>query len=486
MSALKTLWAWILSGLRPHQGPSDQDIARALDKAINPELVDAAEGFEQLAQSTEAQRELAQDQDHGDSRARPPKPDAQSKSGERDPIKILLGPRVDTAAWTIKPPRPGKWPPIYTELIAALGRGAKTVELTDLQGEVVTFAISWGKAGLVIQHGYTRIEISKRRAEVQITALASEVEGVRSWYLRAMPRAVWWLMGEDVEDDIAPRGNRATGYDDEVRDLREAIKIELLDGLAPRLEQRRIDQCCDAQGGLELGPGIEQTVVSRLKAMAIVPKPGEVEGLLIGMTGINPMSFAIYAKPEEQAAKRGPEHGALIERWRAAGMVDGQPLTRYELRNWGRALVLEGLDARRPSAALDEELLGKLWAHGLTQVRLVDPRHPASRMRDKAEHPAWTALRDAGGHTGPLRLTRVTAQAQLSSTVAHARDRLAQAGADVEQLLVDEYDGTHEGDIALRELGEAIGHKAEWAERRAKAAARYEALLESVREAGQP
>ena len=461
MSAIiKTLWAWIVAGVTRAKAP----------RAI---VSDEREGWDEeaIAQGIEAQRELAQDQDHGDSRARPPKPAAQSKSGERDPIKILLGPRVDTAAWTIKPPRPGKWPPIYTELIAALGRGAKTVELTDLQGEIVTFAISWGKAGLVIQHGYTRIEISKRRAEVQITALASEVEGVESWYLREIPRAVWWLLGIAVED------RAEAGLMDLAGDV--AI-LDVLDALAPQLEQRRIDQCCDAQGGLELGPGIEQTVVSRLKAMPIVPKPGEVEGLMIGMTGINPMSFAIYAKPEEQAAKRGPAHGALIERWRAAGRVEGVPLIRYELRSWGRALVLEGLDARRPSAALDQELLGKLWAHGLTQVRLVDPEHPAKRWRDKAEHPAWTALRDAGGHAGPLRLTRVTATAQLDSTVAHARDRLAQAGADVEQLLPS-MPGDGEGDVALRELGAAIDRPAEWAERRAKAAAHYEALLESVR-----
>jgi len=468
---LKMLLAWIAAGIR-----------RTPPK-VEPEAIEAGEV--EHAENEGPQRELAQDQDHCGPQARGPGSGAESQSAKREgeprppprspPIKILLGPRVDGGtAWTIKPPRPGGWSPAYGKICEEVKAGASTVELVDVDGIPVTWAVRWLRGSLVLQHGYTRIDITRRRAEVQITAMAAVVEGVRSWYLREMPRAVWWLLGADPcnwAQELEVVGEDA-----------EELTLQALDALAPALEQRRIEQCVDAQGGIELQHGLEQTVVSgRLKVMLIVPRPGEVEGLLVGQRGANPRSFAIYEKAEERAAKRGPEDAALLERLREGGLDEEKPLLRYELRLWGPALVLEGLDARRPSSALDSELLGRLWASGLTTIRLVDPTHPASRMRDKATHPAWEELREAGGHAGPLRLTRVAAQAQVSSTVAHARERLRQAGADVETLLEgDRNPDDEEGDLAIDELEQAIRSPG-WSSSRAKATARYQQLLESVR-----
>ena len=63
---------------------------------------------------------------------------------------------------------------------------------------------------------------------------------------------------------------------------------------------------------------------------------------------------------------------------REAGLEEGEAWTRIELRVWGDALILVDpdtkqvlVDATGPLAAMHEEILAMLWAHGLSRYWIM-------------------------------------------------------------------------------------------------------------------
>jgi len=363
-------------------------------------------------------------------------------------------------------PRPGRDFACWTKLRAHAERGDRAVSWPAVGlDHDVDLALERGSPGsgcYVLSTGRVRIEIRRRHAEVQITAEAAEVEGVETWYARELPQAVWMLLGlEPLED-------------------RSLVEVLADHGV----EQRRIEICLDV-GGWQLAAGDERGLVSLASKTSSWRNDGELDGFGAGHRSKTPCSLGVYDKLAKLGSQRGPERVALLERWLAAGWDDSvahgahaEPVTRVELRLWGDALRLVAddgaqIDATHPGAALDRELLGRLWVDGLTRHRLVDPSSGAKRIRDRPDLAIWSRAREAGGHVESGRLRRDVAARQLAEVRRHALARLGRVGAEVEVLLEGGGDGAELLD-ALDRLISSPG----WDSDLARARARFAVLLE--------
>jgi len=413
-----------------------------------------------VAQNNEALRDVAQLQDHCRPSTRRPKPRAIAQ--KVDDLRVLLGPRIDGGTcWIIQPPVGRRTWARWADLQDRITAGATTVEIVDHEGEVATMQVERKGSTTILRTGRTRWTLRRKRAEVAIRSEAAEVEGVESWYERELPRAIWWLLGVDLgESEDLPADLAALG-----------------------VQQRRIELCLDCVG-LPVIAGLNDRLISAASVSSYQRRSGELDGVGAGGRDTTPCSIAIYAKGKELARQRGPVHAALIERMTRAGLAEGDEWTRIELRCWGGALQLEGLDATHPGAALDGELLGRLWSSGLTRHWLAAPRAEflarrrewedagregeGPRMRDEPEDGRWRTARAAGATAEPLRLSRDVAARQRQATTDHARARLVQAAADTEELL----DGTGSGLAAIVELERSMAGPG-WSESMARARARY-------------
>jgi hypothetical protein len=492
MSAILTAWLWLRSlvGRKPEQvatveppalDPSPEDlITRAEIEAEQAADRVAAilEQGNQLSELRAAQGDhAAQLEDHGRRAARPPDrevdtgaqpeelgsavapPEDPGSSGARP----LGGPRIDGGtSWVIKP-SPGHDFACWLKLQGHARRGDRHVSWPSITHDrEVDLALDRGSPGsgsVTLSTGRVRIEIRRRHAEVQITAEAAEVEGVEAWYERELPQAVWMLLGVDV------------------------VPFESLDGRSlPEIladlgvEQRRIEICLDI-GGWQLAAGDERGLVSLASKTSSWRNDGELDGVMAGHRSKTPCSLGVYDKLAKLGSQRGPERVALLERWGVEGW-DGEAVTRVELRLWGEALRLVAedgvqLDATHPGAALDRELLGRLWVDGLTRHRLVDPSSGAKRIRDRPDLAIWSRAREAGGHVESGRLRRDVAARQLAEVRRHALARLGRVGAEVEVLLEGDGNGAELLD-ALDRLISSPG----WDSDLARARARFAVLLE--------
>lgn len=411
-------------------------------------------------------RAVAQGLDHGVGSARGDvhykKTVAQGRESGPGPPRLLGGPRIDgSTAWSVTAGPLGFR--CWRELVGAAARGSATVEWPDPWGELVTLELDRGAPGsgtYVLSTGYVRIEIRRRWAEIQITALAAEVEGVESWYLREMPRALLWLLGKQTTCYL----------------VRDAIAAAESLGVF----QRRIEICNDA-AGWQLKPGDERTLISKATIHPHWRSEDVLDGVDAGQRETTPNSLSVYDVIARMRAKRGPERAALRARWREHGWQEGEPVTRIELRLASKALRLvtedgRQIDATHPGAALDAELLGKLWADGLTRHWMADASAGASRLRDNPPLEVWTRARAAGGEVEAVRLRRDVAGRQLDAVRKHALAQLGQVGARVEQLL----EGSGDGEALRRAVDEVIAGT-DWTNNLARARARLADLLEQAK-----
>jgi len=430
---------------------------------------------------------VAQLEDHGDRAARPPdqplddgaqpdqlaaqlgglgEPPAGAAAPHEDPdpsgARPLGGPRIDGGTSWVIMPRPGRDFACWGKLRVLADRGDRAVSwpsvTLDHDVDLVLDRGSPGSGSYVLSTGRVRIEIRRRHAEVQITAEAAEIEGVESWFARELPQAVWLLLGFDIHAEPL-----------EDRSLAEVLAEY-------GVEQRRIEICLDV-GGWQLTAGDERGLVSLAAKTSSWRNDGELDGFGAGQRSKTPNSLGVYDKLAKLGSQRSPARVALLERWRSEGW-DGEAVTRVELRLWGSALHLVGddggqLDASRPGAALDRELLGRLWVDGLTRHRVVDLEAPAKRIRDRPDLAIWSRAREAGGHVESGRLRRDVAARQLAEVRRHALARLGRVGAEVEVLLEGDGNGAELLD-ALDRLISAPG----WDSDLARARARFAVLLE--------
>jgi hypothetical protein len=480
-----TVLAWIWSGLRRRRRPElreteddhlaerGEDLAeRGEDLAqLQDHSVDAARPPEGLAQrdgllapqheSPPAPRDdspsLAQGEDpepalaqSDDSLAQREQPDAQQREGPDDPIATPV--RVDTAAWEATTSIEWScWRGLVTD-----AKTRSSVEWVDVFGEVVTLAIDRGRPGsgaIVLQTGTTRVEITRTRAEVQITSLASETEGLESWGLRWLPRFAWWLFGQKIDVDTCEElGN-------------ELAKLGVT--------QRWIDPCCDVLRH-QIKSGDEKGLISSAEKWQKWTSDDDTNGFGAGEKKSTPNSMNVYDKIKKLRRARGPEREALFARWERFGWKRGMPVTRIEPRIQKKGLVLRGLDATHPGAAFNSEIVGALFVDSLSRHRLIDlSSKPRARQRDRDEHPVWVLARAAGGSAEPIRLQREVVRRQARALRQHAIQRLGRAGADVDELL----HGNGDGSKALETLERLIGGE-EWVSDRARSRARYSELLE--------
>lgn len=512
MNRLLTLWAWIAAGIerareriRPTQDPEplaieEGDLAERQDHGVPAAREDRAaaaqpgESSPEVAQpeeSTPPQTATEQPQKAStDPPAQPENPPAQPETSPAHPeesrreLAAMLegtgagareGPenratplRVDTATWQMK--SHGREWQKWRELTATASSGRRGVEWVDVFGEVIELDLERGRPGsgvLVLQTGTTRIQIRRNRAEVQITSLASEVEGIESWANRWLPRFVWWLRGIDCTDD---------DRDEQLGKLRRA-----------GLQTKRIEPCVDVLGW-QIVVGDEQALVSRAHVWSYRHGDGEhLDGFGAGERHRTPASIAVYDKIAKLRSGRGPARTALIDRWRELGWVgelsaegkildDAEPVTRIEPRIWGDALQLEGLDATDPGAPLDSEVVKVLFVDSLSRHRLVDLTAGCARKRDCPERPEWELARAAGGSAEPVRLQRDVAAKQATAIRSHALRQLGRAGASVEELL----EGHGDGSRALDALGELI-RGPDWEADRARVRARHRDLIEQAK-----
>lgn len=369
---------------------------------------------------------VAQPQDHCPPATRRASVVAPATNPKRD-ARVLLGPRVDgSTSWEIAAP-PRGWPPALARMRDLARQGKRSCEAIDQFGECVSLGLAWAKGSLIVQTGFVRVNlVANRHVELQVTALAVETEGLVSWTMREVPRWVWWATGLDV-----------AGSSDWQQ-------------LEPRLvglvEQRRIEICSDLVGlNLEHrfsnGRGIEDALIcGRSKVAPHVPRPGVRTGYLIGGRRRNEWSAALYRKLLQLAACHGPEKGALLEHFRAAGWDGEEDITRIEMRPDGDALVLvdaQGevlVNGKRPLAALHEGVVQALWHHGLGKIWIADLDRGAVRERDNQVWAPWQVARDAARNVQPFRARRAARRAQFASVEKHVVERLEQALADIEVL----------------------------------------------------
>lgn len=421
---------------------------------------------------------------------------------ERDPV-IYRWELDGGTSWRIKAP-PDGWS-IYPVLTRAIAARRSAIELFDPHGKPVAVRLRREGQRVVLQTSATRIDLQAQVAEIAVTAQAIETEGIGSWYLRELPRALWWLIGEDVSQAICRTciGRAGDGCERCNRGRRPWPSWQdLADELARHgLEQHRIEQAMD-QGGLELVPGLEDALLADgLTVKGFVPRPGARSGIAIGDSGRhpdadkrpgssrrrrNPQTMAIYDKCWEIRAKRA-DREALIEAMEAAGWSPGKPWVRLDVRTQGEGLVLvqDGevvVDGRHPGAALDERVRAALWRHVLGRIWLADTRSSASRARDKGVSPLWVRLRDFAAPVldESARITMISraAKRQLASVAEKAAERLGKAAIDVGvarggRTLADV------AEIARAEL-EAQLEPAVARERLTAARARYQSLLDAA------
>lgn len=487
MNRLLTLVAWIAAGIRRLQpkrlrGAQEEDLAQQQDHCLP-----AARAEDEVAQREEltdhevAQREeLSEDaereevtQSEGPTAVAQPEElsDPEVAQGEessdvalREDLRVdedhaddyrATPRRVDTASWEFfcETAEWSRWAEIKRAAKAARG----SVEWVDENGIAVVLALDRGKPGsgtIVLSTGATRIEIKRSRAEVQISQLASEVEGVPRWGLRWLPRAAWWLTGHR----IAATTCQELG--------------EQLDALGIR--QRRIETCVDIVGW-QIRPGDERGMVSKAHKFCNWHVDDTTDGFGAGQRKSSPDSIGVYDKIGKLMSQRGPMREALLHRLTTAGWRPGDPVARIETRKWGEGLRLEGVDATHPGAAFDEEILDALFVDSLSRHRLIDTAASASRKRDKREHRAWEIARAAGGSIEPVKLQRERAKRQLSATKHHTLRRFGRLGADVEELLLGDGSGSR-----AREALDGLIRRPEWETDRARARARYAELLDQA------
>lgn len=406
----------------------------------------------------------------------------------RDPV-IYRRSLDGGTSWALDPP-PGGFS-ILATLERALAARRKTLTLHDPRGSPVAVTIQRKGRRLIVETSATRICVSSARAEVIVAAQAIETEGIVAWYLRALPLAVWWLLGEDLTSALCPACavHQSNGCDRCDRGRRPwASWRELADELARHgVEQHRIEQAADC-GGLPLVPGIEDAFISDgLTVRPFVPRPGCRSGYEIGKR-TNPETLALYDKPWQMRAK-GQAREALLEAMAAAGWRPGMVWTRVEARSQGQGLILvqDGevvVDGRHPGAALDERVRGALWRRVLGRIWLSDTRSQMARERDRPVSPLWQRLRDAAepvlDDDSQTSMISRAAQRQLVSVRQCARERLGRAAIDVGVLAggqsLDEV-----ADLARVEL-EAQLVPALARERLLASRARYQALLDAVAE----
>lgn len=431
---------WVLDRVA---GPLEPD-----DEADDDERDDEPDGLRESGESGVAQR-----QDHSREGCATPAEEATEVAQPEKPnepaARLLGGPRIDGGtSWAVTAGPHGFrcWPAVR----AALKHEATALEWVDSFGELVSLAIDRGSPGSGRATLYTsrvRVEIAKGWAEIQITAEAAEVEGVDAWFDRELPRWMTWL-GVEVE----------------------------------QVEQKRLELCLDV-AGWQLKAGDERAMVSAAAKTARWRGDGGLDGFGAGKRSSTPSSLEVYDKLAKLGSQRAPAREALMARWAEAGREGDEPVTRVELRLQGEALRMvaedgKQLDATRPGAALDGELLGKLWADGLTKHRLVDVDSDAKRVRDKPELELWARARAAGGVVEAVKLRRDLAARQLDTTRSEAMRRLGRAGADVEVLL----GGKGSGRLATGALRLLT---TTWGPEVTRAQARYGDLLRDAKDDGE-
>lgn len=488
MNRLLTFFAWVLSGLQrrkqpPALGESEGDrLVQQQDHS--PPAVRVAET--QVAQPADLEKPAAQGRKSDEAKkvAQPAdleatqrelagmlEADTDEPATEADPRD---GPyratplRVDTASWEFEAPS-GEWSR-WRELCRIAKSGACSVEWVDVFGKAVEMHLDRGKPGsgsLVLSTGTTRIEIRRSRAEVQNTAWASEVEGLPAWGERWLPRVAYWLLGvELVGDDL-------WAITDALHEL--------------GVLQRRIEPCVDVLG-MQIVPGDERCIVSSAGKWSNWRHDKTLDGFGAGKRGgeiepgkkkrkATPSSIGIYDKVAKMSVERGPAHEALLETWKRHGWRPGIPVTRIELRCWGEALQLEGLDATHPRSAFVAETVRRLFVDGLSRHRLVvrESESKAKRLSDRPEHPAWVLAREAGGSAEPVLLRRDVAKRQVSAIKRHAIRRFGQEGAKVEELLRGDGSGAK-----ARAVLEYLVRGEDWVQDLGRARTRYAELLEQA------
>lgn len=432
-----------------------------IEQVVEPERADHEEKQRVAQPGT-----VAQVLDHVPGPARRSEVVAQRDEARRATSRVVRWGVDGSTCWRITPP-PRGWPEVISRLRDAARKGRRAVEVADHHGEVVTLLLTWEQGRLLASTGMVRVSFRRTYVEIAITSLAVETEGVEAWIRRELPRWVWWSRVELVDDTLE----------------REQLEQSLVDS---GVEMRRIETAADMAGwriDASLGPAI----VARPDVHAC--RRGEVwTGFDIGRRDSNEASLGIYDKRAKVAAERGPERAALLATMRELGLEDDEAWTRVETRLWGSALVLvDGetdeiiADARRPLAVLDEQLLGKLWAHYLTTYWIADASGGAARMRDNPELEAWTVARGAAGNVQGFKARRGSgAPTQVSAIREHARDRLGQVLVDVEVLagtqLVEQV-----GPRARAEVERALADE-KTIERFMRARAKYGELLASMKE----
>ena len=445
-----------------------------------PELATAQGDEPSATDDTVAHRigTVAQGQDHYGAGTRTDQCVADSSQTGRARTRVLRGPAIDGGTcWTVRPPPEG-WP-IHAALRERVEAGDRTIALADQWGEVVDLLLDRGEARgeVVLSTWAVRLGIRRRRAELQITADAAEVEGVEEWARRELPRALWWLRGVDASDAVERLLADPTG----------PLEIE---GVDLGVSTRRIELATDV-AGLPITLEMQHEIVTRSAVHLHQRSAGVVDGLDIGHRSSAKTSLGVYDKLAELARRRRAPAAALAEHWRDAGWNGAEPVTRVEARAWGDGLRLEGLDLTGPGAPFDSDALGRLWADSLTRHWRAEPAAAAEwlrrwrawveggkqgaepRLRDCDVDQAWAELRGAGGVRGRVRFTRAAAAAQLEGVRQHQRERLLSSAASIDVL-------EGEGEC-FRVLDDVWHDRERWAARTAEARARHADLIRAVR-----
>ncbi len=485
MTPLLTLIAWIGAGVRRWLGAGDrlaqqQDHSLPAARGDEPEVAQSEELSTEVAQSEELSTQVAQSEELSTQVAQSeelvaqreklrvtieqsitpardgPPPDTARDGADDDGYRAAPR-RVDTASWEFV--AIGEEWPQWRELRRAARQDRRSVEWVDKNGTAIELALDRGRPGsgvIVLATGATRIALKRSRAEVQITQIASEIEGVNSWGLRWLPRIARWLLGAEIDP---------------------ADCVELGDQLHELgVVQRRIETCVDVIRW-QIRPGDERGLISKAYKWARWHDEDGSDGFGAGERSKSPDSIAVYDKIAKLMSERGPMRTALLARLGAHGWRPGDPVARIEARKQGAGLQLEDLDATHPGAAFDSEIVDRLFVDSLSRHRLVSMNSTAKRNRDRPEHRAWELARAAGGSIEPVKLRRSRAKRQLAATRHNYLRRFGRMGADVDILV----GGDGSGARALDALENLICGR-EWADDRARARAKFGELLEQASE----
>lgn len=469
MSRLLQLFAWIaaacMSAARKAIGSQTRDRPALADSDASQTRGDLALADPDASQ-TRDRPALVQDRRSTHATTAAPHP-ALAELRKRDdaprappPIKIFRGRRVDgNTSWRIDTPT---GPPLLPHLDRLEKSGRRTVELRGRDGPQA-FRLRRKGRRLILESAFARIELQPERVELVVTSLAIETVGLLAWFRDWLPRAHWWVAGEELDGSALAQAAAASGW-----------------------YQHRIEQCLDV-GGLELKPGIEDAIVAGKLVVSPILRAGQRIGVEIGKRN-NPEQATIYNKPAQLEAGEGV-HEALVQEVQAGGWSPGEAWTRVELRSRGDGLVVrcDGevvFDGRHPGAALDDSICAALWRRGTTRIRVTNPGS-AKRRRDWEATSAWVAIQDAApvvyDESARLAMGRGV-KAQWESTHASRVTALRRASVAV-GVLERAQDLSEAAEIATRRVREELARPTS-AEELIRARAEYAELLEHLEREG--